>query len=227
MQHFKPPTLEEIKAARAEHARAWKVNRPLREQNKAIRRRNWERQTGGLDGPQEPWVEYDPVADWAVETYAREEAWKKWLKLREPGEWRALVLGVADLEVRQWLANVVWWDFFADRLTGERWTELDEWLDITADHLEDFESRGRRRELERALIRVGYSEWEANRRAWGGYQDEKRQGGVRRRVNGGHHNGRVGRRFQPGAGRGDIGEHAGGVGVYAVAGSGSGVGGGE
>lgn len=216
MNTVKPPTLEVLKAARAEHARVYRLNRPAFLANKAIRLRNWEREQGFRDDPREPWIDYVVVEEWALLAYQDEALWKDYLRARRPGVWRELILELPDEGVRGWVANIVWWDYFADRTMSERWPELDEWLNVPPDRLEEFETESGRQRLETGLLAVGYSEWEANRRAWGGKEDFFRAAvgtdGVKVRGSfGGKHHGRVGRRFEPGAGRGKVAEHAGGV----------------
>lgn len=205
------------------------MNRPAFLANKAVRLRNWEREQGLRDDPREPWVEYVAVEEWALAAYREEAEWKDYLRTRRPGAWRELILALSDEGVRGWVANIVWWDYFADRLMSDRWSELDEWLHIAPERLGEFEDEKGRRELERALLAVGYSEWEANRRAWGGKEDYYRAAvgtdGVKVRGSfGGKHHGRVGRRFEPGAGRGKVAEHAEGIGVGVRVGRREGVG---
>jgi len=205
-----PPTYEEMRAARAEHARVYALNKPHWASNKAIRLRNWERRQGLREGEPEPWIEYVKPEAWAEAAYEDEQAWKLFLGQREPGVWRDLVLALPE-HLRQPAANVIWWDWFGDRSLEDRWPHLDEWLTVSREDLFIKDTPEMRGEIELALQAVGYSGWMAHTRARGGWEDCERLGeraasaGKERRVNGGKYHGREGRRFERGRSKRDWG----------------------
>lgn len=51
------------------------------------------------------------------------------LRERSPKEWRALVDQVPK-DIRAYVARLIWWDWFSHRSTTERWSELDDFLNI-------------------------------------------------------------------------------------------------
>ncbi len=78
-----------------------------------------------------------------------------------PEQWRERVLGLPQGNLRRAAAAVVWWDFFSDRMSGQAWPHLDEWLGGKWLPAAQEPSRD---ELRAALVAVGYTERRAQRR---------------------------------------------------------------
>jgi hypothetical protein len=96
-----------------------------------------------------------------------DKAWNQVVRARTPAEWRAMIDAIPDSEVRIKAAFIVWWDHFGQRPASNRWTELDDLLEIwrarnpagvVAEPVD-------RRKLKRALQSLGYPEWFAEGRA--------------------------------------------------------------
>lgn len=81
------------------------------------------------------------------------------MKAVGPKAWLERILGL-PCEIRAEVAKVVWWDFFAHRMVGERWPDLDRYLDYcpTPPVLDKFQLRDR-------LIEIGYNYEFASRRS--------------------------------------------------------------
>jgi len=60
-------------------------------------------------------------------------AWMRQARQVGPEEWARRVGGMAAGPVRAKVATLVWWDFFGDRMAGERWGHLDGFLGAGAD----------------------------------------------------------------------------------------------
>ena len=55
---------------------------------------------------------------------------KKLLSKLTPKAWLAQVESIQDYETRVRVANIVYWDWFGDRPSDKRWSELDEYLTL-------------------------------------------------------------------------------------------------
>lgn len=76
-----------------------------------------------------------------------------------PDEWLRRVITL-PAEIRREAACVIWWDFFSSRLSGERWTHLDKYVNrIVRDVSES--------DLAKALIDCGYTPYAASARLRG------------------------------------------------------------
>lgn len=89
---------------------------------------------------------------------------------RSPEQW-ARDIESLDADVREDAAKIIWWDFFADRRTGDRWNHLDKYLNrpcirfktllnTESPHIEVHPKR-----MARALMQLGYEEKLAYRRS--------------------------------------------------------------
>lgn len=93
---------------------------------------------------------------------SREKGYRKWhaiLKAKQPKEW---VQQIRELKPRlqNAVARIVWWDYFADKTSAERWHHLD-WCLHTFDEPPV-------EEWQQALIQLGYPEAAAKRRVHAG-----------------------------------------------------------
>lgn len=77
----------------------------------------------------------------------------------KPEEWLKLIMSQPE-EIRPKLACVVWWDFFAGRLTEKRWNHLDS---VMSEYSNDCDYPPE--ELMKALIAIGYPQNEAKKRS--------------------------------------------------------------
>jgi len=81
----------------------------------------------------------------------------KYLKGRSPEEWAALIQELTP-KLRVEVSKIVWWDFFGNRLVGDRWPQLDEYLNVPVD------ATIQRGDLIKALVAIGYTECQATGR---------------------------------------------------------------
>lgn len=81
------------------------------------------------------------------------------MKAVTPKEWLQRILTLPR-EIRAEVAKIVWWDFFAHRLVGQRWAELDPFLAYchTPPALDKYALRDR-------LVEIGYIFEFASRRS--------------------------------------------------------------
>lgn len=82
----------------------------------------------------------------------------KALNSRSPEEWVDRLNGINPASLRVSVANIVWWDFFGKRMTGERWHHLDDYLSIPTD------ATIPRMKIISALVELGYTEYQATSR---------------------------------------------------------------
>jgi hypothetical protein len=84
------------------------------------------------------------------------------LRKIDPREWRSRIM---ELPVRMqvFVAQIVWWDYFSDKLVPNRWFELDLWINA---HPGTFrgEMWPSSEEMVDALVSIGYEERTALRR---------------------------------------------------------------
>jgi hypothetical protein len=86
--------------------------------------------------------------------------WKRLIAKREPGRWAKIVESIRRDDVRERVANIVWWDWFAWRDVSDRWPHMDE--------LRDRMGRARsprRHDVLLALVKIGYPRFLADQRA--------------------------------------------------------------
>ena len=86
---------------------------------------------------------------------------KEWYALRNrtPEEWRENIERIRCHNIRLKVASIVWWDFFGERNTTERWPHLDNYLSQYGR-----ERYTREETVMRALMLVGYPEHQAIKR---------------------------------------------------------------
>lgn len=60
-----------------------------------------------------------------IATDRAERAWLDVASVRGPDDWLRAVDGVKKRKVRLQVANIVWWDFFSQRVAADRWPQLD------------------------------------------------------------------------------------------------------
>ena len=88
--------------------------------------------------------------------------WVARLRKVDPREWRNRIMEL-PVKLQVFVAQIVWWDFFADKTVPNRWPELDLWL---CAHPCTFrkEMWPPTEEMVDALIGIGYEERTALRR---------------------------------------------------------------
>ena len=86
----------------------------------------------------------------------REMAVRKAMKGRGEMDWYKRIVKLLE-PTRTYVANIIWWDYFACRPADQRWTRLDPWTC-------KFHNRNPAREDELALADCGYSPWMAMQR---------------------------------------------------------------
>jgi hypothetical protein len=80
------------------------------------------------------------------------------LKSRLPDEWAALILSLPQ-KLRQPIACIIYWDYFGERPTRDRWSHLDEWVFAPFPPFEPpLET------IARALMKCGYTPDQARHR---------------------------------------------------------------
>jgi hypothetical protein len=101
---------------------------------------------------------------WAQERIERESVVKRNLAKRTPQEWEDKIRELSGA-IRNRVACLVWWDFFGGRTVKNRWPHLDKWVNAPFEEtaVEDVIS---------GLHSVGYSPWEAKKRATTEKDDE-------------------------------------------------------
>ena len=82
------------------------------------------------------------------------------LRLRPPEEWSEMIHSIRDHAVRIKVACIVWWDFFGNRSTSDRWPHLDTLVEKGCGNFSF-----NRTLVAKALVRLGYSASESTRRA--------------------------------------------------------------
>jgi hypothetical protein len=97
-----------------------------------------------------------------------ESGWAKEAHVRTPEQWVERVRAVRGQALRIKVACIVWWDWFGQRLVSGRWAHLDElvnayWVGLLVDP----------KDLERALVAVGYPVRVARKRAAGEVTGER------------------------------------------------------
>lgn len=98
------------------------------------------------------------TASWLNPFIAREEYHSRMLRTKSPHEWaRDILVEIKDKNLRNRVACVVWWDFFAQRPIHKRWPHLDRYIDADFAPVDDDT-------LARGLAAVGYAPWHAVRR---------------------------------------------------------------
>jgi hypothetical protein len=78
----------------------------------------------------------------------------KYLRKRHPEEWVALIKEFSP-KMQVAVANIIWWDFFGDRITLDRWNHLDDYLSIPVD------AGIPKDKIAKALVSLGYTEYQA------------------------------------------------------------------
>jgi hypothetical protein len=102
-------------------------------------------------------AEMDRVQKKTAPILEMEASVKRSISLRSPEIWAEEIEKLPE-SVRVAVACVVWWDFFGQRLSSERWGHLDKWT--KAKYVPATQE-----ELTRGLFAVGYSPWVATNRA--------------------------------------------------------------
>jgi hypothetical protein len=88
---------------------------------------------------------------------------------RAPWQW-ARDIEALPAHVQGAAASVVWWDFFGTRLSGDRWPELDRWVDSYLRTPQDPPDE----DLIAALVTLGYGKRTARGRVMRSRQGEGR-----------------------------------------------------
>ena len=145
----------EIRRVRELNLPTIKENRPLEEENKRFREENKH-----LKKKKELHV-LKPlpfkIADWAQERVKRESSVRKTLKKVTPKQWLERIKAVNEI-ARNRVACRVWWDHFGGRKVKNRWPHLDSYVNAPMTEVSDDE-------VIAGLYSVGYSPWEAKKRA--------------------------------------------------------------
>jgi hypothetical protein len=144
--------IKEMEETQKEVERVRLLNAPTVAENRRIRARNKLNKEKEIP-PRLP----HKVPDWAEACLKREADVRVKLKKRKPEEWFAKIKPLTGA-LRNRIACLVWWDFFGGRPTKDRWDHLDKWVSARVIEVptEDIES---------GLRAVGYSPWEARKRA--------------------------------------------------------------
>jgi len=79
---------------------------------------------------------------------------------RSPEEWLEAIQQVPE-NVRPYIANVVWWDFFSNNMVSKRWPHLDEYIWLKPVVFSEYPPQP---ELVAGMMAVGYPEEDAQRR---------------------------------------------------------------
>ena len=158
----------------SEHNRVLRAaNVPLRRQNENLQQLNARRKAQGLPG-----LSYQPLApmkpyahkleSWATDTIKRETTAAVMRLNRGPDEWKALIKEIHPLPLRGEVANIVWWDYFGNRVSCERWPHLDKYIDSKPGiYKEDAPPPAEDKAIIIALYGLGYTAIQAVRRITG------------------------------------------------------------
>ncbi len=88
--------------------------------------------------------------------------WVARLRKVDPREWRARIMEL-PVKMQVFVAQIVWWDYFADKEVPKRWSDLDMWIDA---HPATFRKEvwPTDEEMVNALVNIGYEDKTALRR---------------------------------------------------------------
>lgn len=88
--------------------------------------------------------------------------WVAKLRTVDPRDWKSRIMELPT-RMQVFVAQIVWWDYFADKTVPTRWPELDMWLRA---HPSTFRKEvcPTDEEMVDALISIGYEERTALRR---------------------------------------------------------------
>lgn len=88
--------------------------------------------------------------------------WVAKLRTVDPRDWKSRIMELPT-RMQVFVAQIVWWDYFADKTVPNRWPELDMWLRA---HPSTFRKEvcPTDEEMVDALISIGYEERTALRR---------------------------------------------------------------
>ena len=88
--------------------------------------------------------------------------WVAKLRKVDPRDWKSRIMELPT-RMQVFVAQIVWWDYFADKTVPNRWPELDMWLRA---HPSTFrkEMWPSNEEMVDALISIGYEDRTALRR---------------------------------------------------------------
>lgn len=95
-------------------------------------------------------------------TKRQSNGWVGRLRLVDPREWQSRIMEL-PVKLQVFVAQIVWWDYFADKTVPNRWPEMDMWLRA---HPSTFrkEMWPSNEEMIDALISIGYENKTAHRR---------------------------------------------------------------
>ena len=88
--------------------------------------------------------------------------WVAKLRTVDPRDWKSRIMEL-PVKMQVFIAQIVWWDFFADKTVPNRWPELDMWLRA---HPSTFRKEvcPTDEEMVDALVSIGYEDRTALRR---------------------------------------------------------------
>ena len=88
--------------------------------------------------------------------------WVAKLRTVDPREWRSRIMELPT-KVQVFVAQIVWWDYFADKMVPNRWPDLDMWLRAHPDTFRK-EAWPSNEDMIDALVSIGYEHRTAMRR---------------------------------------------------------------